>query len=205
MDGLLFCARCTSWRPCRHSSVSQTLETDRAQKRLAQIVAVLTLIAWALWLAAFGRLYGLQSEIGDAGGRALPLQIMDEVRDLHSRMLLLQLVAEVLSGAAFKLLWSLVHWRNIVAVVVPSPVMAFLETRFDFFCEAEKRAARFVGRIDDYLENYRRELAGFTVACQAELRRLQNGARAVEAEARAKFLAAGDAPAASHATEEIGS
>ena len=185
--------------------ISQTLETDHAQKRLAQIVAALTLIAWTLWLVAFGRLYGLQSEIGDAGGRALPPRVMDEIRDLHAWMLLLQIMAEVLAGAAFKLLWSLVHWRNIVAAVVPSPVMEFLETRFDFFCEAEKQAARFVGRIDDYQENYRKGLAGFTAACQAELRRLKNGARAVEAAARAEFLTAGHAPAASRETEEIGS
>lgn len=185
--------------------VSQTLETDRAQKWFALIVAALALIAWTGWLLAFGRLYGLQSEIGDAGGRALPPKIMDEIRDLHAWMLLLQIAAEVLSGAAFKLLWGLLHWRNILAVVVPSSVMAYFEEKFDFLCDAEQQAARFVGRIDDYLEDYRKGLAGFTAACQAELHRVKNGARAAEAEARAKFLAAADAPAAFHTSEEVGS
>ena len=185
--------------------LSLTLETDHGQKRLAQVVAGLTLIAWVGWLIEFGRLYGLQSVIGDSGGRALPPRVMDEVRDLHSWMLILQITAEVLSGAAFKLLWCRVHWRNILVVVVPGPVLAFIETRYDFFCDAENRAAGYVGDIDDYLENYRKGLASFTAACQAELRRLKNAASAVEAAARAEFIAASHASAVPHEIAEVGS
>jgi len=176
--------------------ISQTLESDLARKRLEQTVAALVLITWSGWLIELGRLYGLQSLIGDSGGRGLPANVLAQVRDLHTWLLILQVTAEVLSGAAFKLLCARVHWRNLKVVVIPSPALAYLETKFDAICDAESQAAGFVGQIDDYQSNYGKALAGFSVACQAELRRLKNGARAVEAEARAKFLAAGNEPAA---------
>ena len=178
-------------------------EASLAGKRLEQIVAALTLTAWTAWLVAFGLLYGLHSELGDASGRALPAEAMNEVRYLHTWILVLQITAEVLSGAAFKLLWSRIHWQNTKVEVVPSPDLAFMQKESDRFYEAESRTADFVGRIDDYHANYRNGLAAFTVACEAELRRLKNGARAAEAAARAEFLAAGHAPAASRETEEI--
>lgn len=183
-------------------AIAQTLETDHGRKWLEWIVAGLTAIAWLGWLVAFGRLYGLQSVIGDAGGRALPPRVMDEIRDLHAAMLTLQITAEVLSGAALKLLWSRLHWRNIMPVVVPSAVMAFLESRFDFYYRAEREAAGFVGCIDDYTENYRKKLASFTAACQAEMRLLKSATRMHEAAARVEFLTSSHAAAMSSETRK---
>jgi hypothetical protein len=183
--------------------IESRLKTDKAKDWFGIGVAICALIAWAAWLVEFDRFYALQSLIGDAAGRRLPPNLANADSDLHGRLLLTQMLGEVLAGATFKLLGAWVERRNSIEVPVPSPLLKCIEAKYDTVSDAAVMAAGFVGRIEDFSDNYAKNLAGYTALCLAGLNQSKNAnqareqaaeatAQAAAANARAGFLTAND-------------